>query len=72
MGGRPGDPPMTDEQRAMEYLKKMYGGMYADAGQGAASEQRRVKRADPMGVSFLALCLTSRVTDTSEDITMNT
>lgn len=45
----PGDPK-TDEQRAMDYLTRMYGGMYADAGQGAEAERRRVKRADPMGV----------------------
>ena len=50
MGGRPGDPPKTDEQRAMDYLTKMYSGMYADAGQGAEAERRRVRRADPMGV----------------------
>ena len=50
-----GAPPhsateMTDEQRAMDYLTRMYRGMYADAGQGAEAERRRVKRADPMGV----------------------
>jgi hypothetical protein len=41
---------MTDEERAMDYLARMYRGMYADAGEGAQAERRRVMRADPMRV----------------------